>query len=261
MVESINPEESPASLRARGIQISSVRPYINWRPVKTTEEYEAVVALRTKAYAEAGKIDSEKNEPMRDKYDEDAHILAGWHFSKPVVSVRIMPHPSGTVWEHQQFISLDSPEIPPLTETAEVTRVCIDPEWRGYDLSKLLFQQMVLEIFRCGRRYLLGSSTTDLLPLYLKIGSFPTSLRYTYNDLGGGEHIIFVSDCIRVVNGYLISWPIWSVVWFDVQKQAVVEGILAPPPKLQALKLLFWGALKPVFEWIEARRRAKRKRR
>ena len=51
MTELLQPDESPATLRARGIQISSVRPYINWRLVKTAEEYEAVVALRTKAYA------------------------------------------------------------------------------------------------------------------------------------------------------------------------------------------------------------------
>lgn len=151
MAELLKPEDSPASLRAQGIQISSVRSYINWRFVRTPEEYEAVVALRTKTYVEAGLIDPvEQIIPMRDKYDEKAKILAAWHFQKPVASLRIVVHSTASIWEHEQFISLDSPEIPPKAETVEITRVCIDSEWRGYDLSKLLFQQMALEILRNG---------------------------------------------------------------------------------------------------------------
>jgi predicted GNAT family N-acyltransferase len=259
--EILRPEDSPRSLRKRGFQLFEVSPFINWKFVETTEEYDAVVQLRTKAYA--GKIDPNNNQLMRDQYDQDAHILAGWHYSKAVASLRIMVHPAERLWEHEQYISLDTPDIPPKRQTAEITRVCTDPAWRGSNLSKLLFQQTTLAVLRLEKRYLLGSSTTALLPLYIKIGCRPTTVQFDYPGLGG-IHTIFLADLVSALNGYDAPfgfWPVWSVMWSGIQQTAVREGILPRPPALQTGHLAFWRLLKPVFERLSTHNRAKRRHR
>lgn len=258
----LRPDESPRSLRRRGIRLYEVSPYIKWKFVETAEEYDPVVQLRTKAYA--GKIDPDDNQLMRDQYDQDAYILAGWHYAKPVASLRIMVHPAGRTWEHEQYISLDSPEVPPKQETAEISRVCTDPAWRGTDLSKLLFQRTALEILRLEKRYLLGSTRQDLMPLYTKIGCAPTSLKYENEGLGKGIHTIILVDLVKSLNGYDLPfsfWPIWSVMWSGIQQAAVREGVLPRPPALQAGQLAFWRLLKPLFAWLSKPERRQRRRR
>ena len=256
--EILKPEDSPKSLRKRGIRLFEVSPFINWKFVETAAEYDAVVQLRTKAYAH--KIDPNDNQLMCDQYDQDAHILAGWHYEKPVASLRIMAHPAGRVWEHEQYIALDAPEIPPKQQTAEITRVCTDPAWRGSNLSKLLFQQTALAILRLEKRYLLGSSTANLLPLYTKIGCQPTTVQYDYPGLGG-THTIFMADLFNALNGHdspFAFWPVWSVMWSGVQQAAVREGLLPRPSTLQSGHLAFWRTLKPLFEQLDTQKRRKR---
>ena len=216
--------------------------------VRTQDEYEAVVTLRTNAYVRAGKIAPDEHDSMRDEYDENAHILVGWHLAKPVASLRIMAHEPHVRWEHERFLKLDSPALPPKPDTAEITRVCVDPAWAGTDLSLRLFQKTALEVLRLGKRHILGSATRRALRLYTRIGCRPTDLQFRYAALGGGTHHIFVADVVQGVGGYGLPWHVWSVVWSDVYRQASVAGLLPRANFLHASRLAAWRLARPILQ-------------
>lgn len=215
-------------------------PDLQWRLVSSQAEYESVVRLRTIAYARAGKIDPEQNAAMRDAFDAHAKILAGWHGSRPVASLRIMHHDQGDTWEHDRYVDLDHPALPTRSATAEITRVCVDRDWAGTDLSLELFRYAALEVLRSGRRYILGSATRAALRLYTRMGCEATELSFRFAELGGSVHHIFFADLVARLGGHGLPWKVWSTIWSDAHAVALAEGLLPRPTFMHAARLTSW---------------------
>lgn len=238
--------ETPATLRARGIRFGSVRRSVEWRNAQTPAERAAVFELRTRAYQKVGKYAADAAQPMRDEYDEDAVIPTAWHGERPVAAMRLMQHPEGRTWEHEHFVSLDHPALPPKQETIEITRVCVDPNWMGTDLVIALFQESAIEALRLGRRYMLGSATTSLLPLYTQIGCCVSPVQYRHEVVGGAEHTIFWADVAGGVAGGNVNWAVWALLWSEVYARARCEGLLPAPRPLRSVKLGLWRMTRPL---------------
>jgi len=248
-------EHAPLLLYNRGKVNPSKCDIVQWRLIETPAEYEAVIQLRTTAYAHAGKIDPTNDAIMRDQFDKRAKIVSGWHASKLIASLRIIIHEPGALWEHEQYVKLDHPDLPPKSETVEITRVCVDPAWAHTGLSLMLFQKTALEILRHKRRYILGSATRNALPIYTRIGCRVTDLQFRYEELGGGTHYIFVGDVVQGVGGYVAPWMVWSIFWSEVFRQARREGLLPPPPLMHAAKLNIWRLARPLLQQLMRKRR------
>lgn len=241
--EIAKPSRGGSSVTRQRGSISAVRravPDLHWRLVSSQAEYEAVVRLRTTAYARAGKIDQEQNAAMRDAFDVHAKILAGWHGSRPVASLRIMLHDEGATWEHGRYVDLEHPTLPALSATAEITRVCVDRDWAGTDVSLELFRHAALEVLRSGRRYILGCATRAALRLYTRIGCETTGLTFRFAELGGDVHHIFFADLVARLGGHGLPWKVWSTIWSDAHAVALAEGLLPRPSLVHAARLASW---------------------
>ena len=216
-------EVAPQAILDRGARLPSLEPYFEYQTIKTRQEFDEVIDLRTKAYLEAGKL--EDGSPMTDAFDEKAIILVGKLFGKIVASLRIMPHRPGEAWEHDRFLTW-TPELPPKPESVEITRVCTDPAFKRTNVLLGLFQRTALLVLVCGRRYLIGCATQGLMPLYQRIGCIPSSVRFSHADLGNQQHTLFYADVQESLLGKTMNPVTWSLLWNDTSLLSCDSGLL-----------------------------------
>jgi predicted GNAT family N-acyltransferase len=197
---------------------------VEFRAAHTDEEICQVLELRALAYALAGKISSDASAlDVRDKFDERAVLLAAWHHGRPVAALRLTTPTAGEQTDHEQYVDFP-PGFPARDQIVEVTRVCTHPDYRGSDLLLGLLAHTALISAATARRYLLGSSTDALLPVYRRVGMVPTTVRFNPPSVGGREHRILLADA-RAVFGRKVNPIVWSEVFSDVSGEvALLSG-------------------------------------
>lgn len=207
---------SARTLLDEGYLLRSVSCALDFRFVKTAEQYREVLELRKQAYGAVGKIDQNApSESTGDVFDVHARIITAHHHGRLVGSVRLMFHDPEHSLEHEQFMQLPA-DFPRKDEMVEVTRVCTDPAYRGQDLFYALMKQMTITIVQSKRRWLLGSATAKLMPVYERIGFRGTGHKYTHKDLGNEEHELILADVPRVLAGVGVGPTLWNELYSDV---------------------------------------------
>ena len=181
----------PKTLYHLQFPVESIKTAVNFKIVKTKQEYDAVITLRNKAYAQSGKVD--QNSSLVDHLDERSIIIVAKHGPKVVASLRLIISESHQQFEHEQFLILPK-YLPPKKDMMEITRVCTHPDYRAGDLLEGLFQYSALVSVNEDRNWILGSSTDSLLPLYLKLGFQRTPISFEHQDLSGLKHTLFYAN-------------------------------------------------------------------
>lgn len=236
----------PRQLGEAGLPPSSVLRAVAFGLARSPEEYRSVLALRKHAYAGAGKVPAHApDEAMGDELDRRARILVAWHHGHAVASLRIMVHGEHDRWEHEEYFPW-SDLLPPKRETVEITRVCTHADFRRSDLLLGLLQHCGAEVARMGRRWLLGSATPKLVPLYGRVGCRPVPILYRHLALGGEEHQVFVGDVPGTLAGRTLSALEWTVVWGEVYRRLRSEAVLPSPGLVTSLRLGTLLALRPL---------------
>lgn len=203
-------------LKKSGLNIQSAAKSMTFGFVKTKEDYEEVLKLRFNAYKNAGKMKEIKNfHETSDIYDSRARIITASYNGALVGSVRLMFHGSDDEMEHEQFVKFPD-NFPSKYEIVEVTRVCTDANFRSSDLFLALMKQMALLIVQSKRRYMLGSATEKLIPIYERLGFERTGIKYTHVDLGDEEHEILLADIPLLISGSGVSFKTWLKTYSDV---------------------------------------------
>lgn len=223
-VYQFGPQTSLSDIKESGLQLSQLSKGIEFKYVRTKEEFEQVIELRKIAYGEAGKITSEDN--LTDLYDARSRIIIGLFRGKVVASTRLIFNEIDDQMEHEQFITLDS-RVPRKNDICEITRVCTHPEFRGADLLAGLLKYVALTVAQSGRRYILGSATSKLLGMYLKMGFKNLNIKYSHEALNSEEHFIFLCDITEVAVGKGCSPIVWNLLWSDVVKYISENHILS----------------------------------
>jgi hypothetical protein len=160
-------ETTPRAILDRGARLPNLEKHFEYRTITTKQEFDAVLALRTQAYAEVGKHTGDSH--MTDAFDSNAIIVIGTLFGQVIASLRIMPHAATDLWEHDRFITW-SDELPPRSESVEITRVCVAPAFRKSNVLMGLFHRTALLILVSNRRYLYSGPRKLDHPLRSKRG-------------------------------------------------------------------------------------------
>jgi predicted GNAT family N-acyltransferase len=211
-----NSSSSIQQLRAEGFMVRSASDAFSYSFVKTEQDYLDVLSLRKEAYSGVGKLDpSLPTEKAGDLFDSRARILTVRHHGKMVGSMRIMFHGEEDETEHEQFTKFPS-HFPPKLDMAEVTRICTHSSFRGSDLFHGIIQQMVLIPAQANRRWILGSATPKLLPMYLRIGFVATDVKFSHVDLGNEEHVVMLIDIPKLLCGQGVGPVLWNRLYSEM---------------------------------------------
>lgn len=241
------------NLKREGFSAKYASNAFEYSFVKTIGDYEEVLKLRSTAYGLAGKMElTGRIEDAGDIFDTRARILMVKHFGKLVGSMRIMFHTSDDLMEHEQFLTLPQ-DFPKKHEIAEVTRICTHPDYRGSDLFYSLIKYMVLIPAQGKKRWILGSATKKLLPLYMKIGFRPLELTYKHATLGNQEHVLMIIDVPQLISGVGISPVMWKKLYSDMKSYLVHQHDFQVTP-LANLRMAIYELITPLFQTISIRK-------
>lgn len=217
------PVASLRDMKTNGLLVAKAASGIDFRYVRTKEDYEQVLVLRRLAYGEAGKI--AEDEDVSDIYDTRSRILIGVYRGQVIASVRLIFNEMGDKMEHEDFITLPQ-NFPRKDEICEITRVCTHPNFRGSDILMGLFRLASVTVAQSGRKFILGCATKDLESLYRKLGFEFTNLKYNHKQLGGLEHTVFLGDVLHGLAGKGVNPIIWNIVWAPVTSYLTSSQVL-----------------------------------
>lgn len=236
-------------IKQRNLLISTTRNSIKFGFVSSDDEYKQVLSLRKIAYSKEGKVpENILDEEMGDEFDKRSLILIGKHRDKVVASLRLIYHKSEDKMEHELFFKLPE-KFPPRVDILEVTRVCTLPEFRKSDLVMNLFRHCAIANALTQKRWIIGSSTKKLFPLYQRLGFKSTGIIYKHQSLGNQEHIFFIGDSHKVLSGSEINPISWNVIYREVSK-FVREKELIKFDKISEINYLIYEKISPVSSLI-----------
>jgi ubiquinone/menaquinone biosynthesis C-methylase UbiE len=243
-IESLARGSTLGNLKLLGLPVPNLAGEVEVRRARPAE-LNYIVDLRTLAYRYDGKHSAPTT--FTDELDEHAVHLCGFFCGRPVAALRLMLPTEEHLSEHQRLIKWPA-EFPPTMELADISRVCVHPEFRHCRILEALFQRTAAEIMRFGRSWLVGSAATKLLPMYRRIGCIPT--RITWDDpqlFGGVSHTVFLCDVRSALLGKT-NPLIWLFLWRNVARALLQDGIITPRTPLEQMRLKLMLGLALVFD-------------
>ncbi|MBW8888512.1 MAG: GNAT family N-acetyltransferase [Fibrobacteres bacterium] len=246
---------TPGRLRQAGFLARQVKGRLRFRSVKTMEDYAEVLHLRREAYVGTGKKPKDTlPEDMASRLDGHSRILMAWHHDKLVGSITFAfpAHEEESLDSEVGFPGSKYPvTIPPKTSLIEVSRLCIDEEYRGTDLLQGLFQHGAKHFLLSDRYWLLTSAVSDLLPLYERIGFVKLGASYRHPGLNNLEHHLILAHRDAFLSGKGMNLFLWNFLFGDLVRHLLDGKILKIPGPVSFLiraKLLFGPLSKRILE-------------
>ena len=220
-------------LKNAGLPVPSLAREVVVRRAQA-DELNKIILLRTLAYRHDGKYESP--DAFTDEFDENAVHLAAFFGGRAVAALRLMLPRDDEPSEHQLYFQWPA-EFPSPLEVADVSRVCVHPDFRRCRILEPLFQRAAAEVLQCDRRWLLGSAPEDLLPMYERIGCAPTSIQWSDPETTGGiPHTVFLCDVRSAMLAQ--SNPLtWLFLWRKVARGLLEDGVLQPQSLPERLRL------------------------
>lgn len=229
-------------LRSEGLAPRHSSKAIDFKYVRTEEEYRQVLELRRKAYMEAGKITNEDD--LADVFDSRSRIIIGTYRGQIVASCRLIYNDIEDLMEHESFVKFDG-DFPRRDEICEITRVCTHPDFRGSDILLALFRFSAKTVIHSGRKYVLGSATKELLAIYTRLGFKTTKYTYDHKQLNNAQHVVFIGNVHKIAAGIGVNPIIWNLVWLDLVLYARDRGLIQTDP-LTNLRIGFYRLFRPL---------------
>lgn len=220
------------SLAKDGFPLGEAYRTLDFSYVKTQEEYNAVLALRFRAYTSSGKTKSGATErDMADEFDARARILIVKHAGRVIGSVRVIFHEDADTLSYGRYFDIPPEGLPERSKYAEASRMCIDPEYRGgADIFYHLAEHMVLTTVKSGRQFIVGGATNQLLGKWEACGFKRLGINYTSKDIAGISHELILLDTHRVALGKGIDLKLWNRVFGRLVVYMLDNRIVSPSP-------------------------------
>jgi predicted GNAT family N-acyltransferase len=224
------------------------------------DDYAEVLYLRRNSYVGAGKKPKEtRPEEMASRLDGHSRILMALHQDKLVGSLTFTfpTHEEELLDSEAGFPGRKFPvRTPPKTSLIEVSRLCIDEEYRGTDLLQGLFEHGVKHFLLSDRYWLLTSAVPELLPLYERIGFAKLGASYKHPSLNNLEHHLIIAHRDTFLMGKGISLLLWNSLFGDLVRHLLDRKLIRiarPYAFLIRAKLLFAPLSKRLLENRSAR--------
>ena len=224
---------SLANVKKAGLPIPNLSREVVVRRARP-DELEKIIELRTLAYSHDGKHATPG--AMTDEFDAGAVHLCALFCGRPVAALRLMLPEEGKPSEHQQLFTWPQ-DFPKISEIADITRVCVQPDFRRCRLLEALFQRAASEVLCCGRQWMLGSSSEKLLPMYRRIGCIAAPIQWSDPQVFGGIiHTVFLCDVRAALLGRA-NPIVWLFLWRSVARALLQDGLLTPRTLFERLRL------------------------
>lgn len=214
---------TPKQLTSLQFPVQSIKNAVDYSIVQYDVDYKQAVALRTKAYKIAGKLPP-KAPLMQDEFDQRSLIIVAKHGKHVVATMRIISCQDHERFEHERSLLIPK-QFPKRTDILEITRVCTHPDYRGSDLLEGLFQYAAFVAMSQNHSWIFSSSTTELLPMYQRLGFTTLPIKFRHCDLGPKNHTLFYGNKKQMVAGYKVDPITWSLVYRDVYDWCCQSGI------------------------------------
>ena len=250
--------DSIREFRESGFRHANIGGRLEFGVVRTEEDYREVLNLRHLAYLADQKISGGTEvAEVSDIHDSRARIIFCRFRGRMVATARLTFHELGDVTEHEEFIPWPS-EFPRRDESVEVTRACTHPEFRRTGLFFSLLRQVVVTATQAGRKWVVTSSTEDLVPLYEFVGLKNVGLTYHHPELNNLKHVVLVGSMHDALSGRTVGPTAWNQVWRD----ALAYTNLANVPvhdTLSRVRIAFYRAVGPLIGALNSAILKKRK--
>ncbi len=244
-------------LRGQGLVPKSVASVVEFSFVRTTEEYDQVLALRHLAYRHAGKVDAELTPAdMGEIYDTRSRIVIGKYHGKVIASAGLVFNEYHDRMEIEESVEWPK-ELPRRDEMVEVIRNCTHPGYRGSDVLMAMFRFIAITMLQAGRRYAVIGSTTDLVPLYTRIGMKDVNLDYYHRKLGSSLHKVMLGDIPRTMTGTSIGPVFWNAIWSETTSYMLSTDLIKVTA-VDVARMRFYRLFKPVASLMQRRMRRPR---
>ncbi len=236
---------TPMSLKTSGFPVKDFGKTIDFRYVKTEEDYHQVLALRKLAYAAEGKVDADAPvESLATPQDAKARIIMGYFKGQLVSSAAVIFHDDSSMTEHEEFADCGS-LMPQKNQMVEINRVCTHPHFRRSDLFLQMYRFLLVLIVQSRRRYVLICATKELSLVYQKLGFDLTGIRYSHAKLNHQEHAVLKCDIYKKVSGHGVDPITWNFVLDSILptilKHATDKGI-----PLDMSRITLYSLFKPL---------------
>ncbi|NJN50435.1 MAG: hypothetical protein HC809_00195 [Gammaproteobacteria bacterium] len=247
-------------LREQHLMPRSVSTVVEFSFVRTTEEYDQVLALRHTAYRHAGKVDERLNpEDMGEIYDTRSRIVIGKYHGRVIASAGLVFNEYHDRMEIEE--SIDWPkELPRRDEMVEVIRNCTHPSYRGSDVLMAMFRFIAITVLQAGRRYVAIGSSPDLIPLYTRIGMRDVNLDYYHRKLGGKLHKVLLGDIPQTMTGANIGPIFWNAIWSETTSYMMSTDLIKVSG-IDVARMNLYRLFKPVSLLLQSRMRRPRQKR
>ena len=233
-------------LKEDGLRPLDAPRAIEFKYVRTEDEFQKVLELRHLAYGSENKVSD--GTILTDIFDARSRIIIAVSHGEVIASVRLIFSDSDDKMEHDQFVELP-PNLPPKEEICEITRVCTHPDFRGASILLALFNFVAITTVQTDRKYILGCATKPLLPMYLRMGFQDTGLTYRHVDLNNEEHTVFIAEVKAGLAGHHVNPIIWNLVWKDVVQYLELNEV-SEFSRLDKIRILIYKLFSPAAHLI-----------
>jgi predicted GNAT family N-acyltransferase len=226
---------TPARLSDAGFRPRHVKSHLRFRSVRSMEDYAEVLKLRREAYVGAGKRGEEtRPEDMASPLDGKSRILMAIHHTRLVGTLTFtFPVDEDTILDSQTgFPGAKYPvPVPPKANLIEVSRLCIDSEYRGTDVLQGLFEHGLKHFLLSDRHWLLTSAMDELLPMYGRIGFRRLGASYKHPRLNHKEHHLIIASRTTFLAGLGLNILVWNSIFGKLVRYLMDHELL---------RLTFW---------------------
>jgi len=225
----------PFQLRKVGFRTDKIKDIINFRFVRTQQEYYQTLQLRHITYAAVKKLS--KSADLRNSsfdYDRHSRILGAWHHDRLVGSAAIY-FADGVEKRFvvQNHLSMeDFAKLPDPATMIEVVGLCLHHNYRKSDILVGIFQRLFKTMIETSKTYIVACCDSYLWKIYESIGFKKTGLQYTITK----NNRLLTLDVILVhrhvgTYGWSLDPMRWDEIYAGVADYLDKQGILPKSPR------------------------------
>ncbi len=217
-----NDTHTPHQLRKVGLKAKIISNHFRIRFInceKDIMEYNKVLELRKKAYVSVHKLDKDIDpRELIAPLDHISRILAAYHGSKIIATVALsFPKSEITILDVERALGKIYPQdLPRKMNLMEVSRLCIDDEYRRSDLLIRIFEHIYRVFLASDRDYVITSADDQLWPTYKRIGFRKTPHSYGHLIFNGIKHHIILIDKAVCISAKGLNPITWNVIYRDM---------------------------------------------
>ncbi len=205
------PQVTLRELRTAGFPLNLKSQALTLKSSASQSDFLSIVALRLAAYQSQGRLMNVREpKAMMDRFDEFSRQIVGKIGDRIVAATRVVFNDGHRDRSEYQNLH-ELPEWLWRGGFIEISKICIDPEFRGgavfLKLGREAFRTAMLE----GVSYCVAACLDELWPVYKRLGFRETGLSYHHRDLDEKVRILY-GDIERILQGRDIAFLYWCLL-------------------------------------------------